>query len=1356
MKKHLCIILAILMIMSLTVAAQPAVGAVGNDTVQEAAVYSYDLLNDGTAAINGCTYFGEDLVIPSEIDGITVTQIKGETFFGFNNLRSVTFPDTIRSICIDAFVNCPNLNVIELQDTAMDISAGSFDNIGYINNEANWDNGVLYIGKHLIAAKKDIEGSYQVKDGTITIADSAFSNCTKLTDAVVPDSVELIGANAFEKTGFYQNDQNWDGGILYAGRHLIAAKDNGTGEYTIRSDTKTICGDAFRGMERLTSIEIPVGVKRIGSLAFYFCQNLTAVTLPSSVTEIDDNAFFECGKLERIDIPAGVTVLGEGVFDDCGAMKEINVAEDNSVYCSVDGNLYSKDQSVLIQYAIGKNDESFSIPDIVRHLASYAFRYSEHIKTIHLPDGLLTIGTGAFDDCEELNNVVIPDSVKKIGQYAFNDTFSLDTISLPDTAIDIREKAFLNSAYQRNFDNWDDRVLYIGKHLIMVSPNKEGIYKVRDDTVTIAEGAARKCEKLTEVTIPDSVRRLGRFAFSDCYDLSSVTIGKGITTIDNWTFENCIAMKSMTIPQTVTTLGNFSVGYYFDADESSYTVLDDFVIRGKSGSAAERYAKTNQLTFEADQEDKVIQISDGMAQQIIRYSDPNAEGYTNENSEILRFIVYVETDYDTDLDGKPDLVKAFVQVPRSAVEGQYRAPVIYEASPYCAGESNDYFESAAEQLTDEEILSQPAKRVPKGTATTAEVSAKAKASDWHYTYENDIYQVAFYESTHSYDYFLVRGFAFVTCGGLGTKGSEGIQCSGSVPEREAFKDVIEWLHGDRTAYTDPDSNIAVSADWSSGKVGMIGLSYLGAMAYEVATTGVDGLVTVVPEAGVASWYDFSNSQGISTMLKYNYTTTLIDNCASRFFEKYDQSSFLNQQKYRKYLEDSQIALKGDYGDYWAIRDYAEADQIKATALIVQGLNDDRVRPKHFDLMWKAFERSGITPKAILHQNVHVTPFDTDKHTDIMIGDYTYFEILNRWFSHYLLDVDNGVEDMPAVTAQSNIDGKFYSYDSWEPDGTLTVKPDDGVPTKTVTAKDAVEDNGTLIEEVFIGKETDNSAYWKTDVTEPITIEGTVKVSLRLKCDNPDAKETSVAAVLVDTCDTEFNAFDYEFLQPKSVQIGTKSYIEGEQAYDIVQWTPEKTKKKIISYGIMDLKNPKAGYMPATATTNAEQIKADTWYDYEIFMQPNLYTVPAGHRLELYVIPYFNGSYGRDIAEIFTEEMIMQRYHCTLDGIARHMRDYSFTIDNNNSFAAIPTTKTPDGMLSEDNRILGDANIDGSVSILDATAIQRTLASLPVATFDETAADVDRDKIVSILDATYIQRHLVELSCPDGIGKYIAK
>ena len=70
-------------------------------------------------------------------------------------------------------------------------------------------------------------------------------------------------------------------------------------------------------------------------------------------------------------------------------------------------------------------------------------------------------------------------------------------------------------------------------------------------------------------------------------------------------------------------------------------------------------------------------------------------------------------------------------------------------------------------------------------------------------------------------------------------------------------------------------------------------------------------------------------------------------------------------------------------------------------------------------------------------------------------------------------------------------------------------------------------------------------------------------------------------------------------------------------------------------------------------------------------------------------------------------------------------------------------------------ILGDVDSDGEVTIIDATAIQRHLASIPTASYNEKAADADGDGSVTILDATAIQRHLAQLLTNENIGKPIA-
>lgn len=202
----------------------------------------------------------------------------------------------------------------------------------------------------------------------------------------------------------------------------------------------------------------------------------------------------------------------------------------------------------------------------------------------------------------------------------------------------------------------------------------------------------------------------------------------------------------------------------------------------------------------------------GMAQPIFPFtSGAVEEGYSNEDSDIIRYCVYVETNYDTDGDGKLDLVKAVVQVPRAAAEGDYKAATIYEARPYITGCTNrgmGYNTADGYDMT--KLYARPEARDFFLKTTTLEAAANAKSSDWYYY--NPFESMMDYEDLDWYDYYLVRGYAVVECGSLGTRGSEGFETCGSDLEIDAFKCVIEWLSGERAAYTDKTSNIRIYAD----------------------------------------------------------------------------------------------------------------------------------------------------------------------------------------------------------------------------------------------------------------------------------------------------------------------------------------------------------------------------------------------------------------------------------------------------------------------------------------------------------------------------------------------------------------
>ena len=572
---------------------------------------------------------------------------------------------------------------------------------------------------------------------------------------------------------------------------------------------------------------------------------------------------------------------------------------------------------------------------------------------------------------------------------------------------------------------------------------------------------------------------------------------------------------------------------------------------------------------------------------------------TKDNATV-RFCVYVETNYDTDGDGKLDLVKALVQMPRAVMEGDYQAAAIYEARPYITGCTDDSIEYIEGEVSHD-LYAQPAARVAKGEATIEEVVVAADADDW--VYWNDMEDMYDYEDLTWYDYYLVRGYAFVACGGLGTKGSEGFETCGSDLEIDAFKCVIEWLHGDRVAYTDKENNIEIKADWSNGKVGMTGRSYAGTTQFGLATTGVEGLETIVPVAGIASWYEYTNSQGVYLRGSAAYTDTLAMYCAGRYLDAADFATIADSYgKYLYTLQQEQLATNGDYGDTWEIRDYTlDWAGIECPALIVHGLQDTNVKTKQSDLMYEAYQKAGVPVKMIWHQGAHITPTYPAGGYEMYIGSQTYDEILNQWFSHYLYGVDNGIENMAEVTWQSNVDGSWKTFDSWE-----------NVYTKTLAAADAAEGETSTVT-------AEAPAVFTFAVPEDVTIQGPIAVHVRAAASAEDLSEQDAVMMTVsvnDTDEAEFMAFKDGSTVPTTVIREDGAWMGGGvENFNLVEYQQTAMTSKSIGKGYIDLFNPTAGYDSYTAEQRTELVDGK-YYDYTVYVQPTLYKVVAGHTIEV--------------------------------------------------------------------------------------------------------------------------------------------
>ncbi|MBQ7653708.1 MAG: leucine-rich repeat protein [Clostridia bacterium] len=223
----------------------------------------------GDFAFEECSSL-ETIDLPDSLENI------GEFAFAFcSSLREITIPGSVKRLGESSFYGCEKLIDITIGNGVTRIGADAFAKTGYENDEANWENNALYIGKYLIKAGDATGSSCEVKEGTKLIADYAFSSCKELTNITLPSSVENIGVDAFSGTAYYNDEANWENGVLYIGKHLIKAKETVSGAYSVKSGTVCLADYAFDGCKDLEKVTVPDSVKNIGEGSFAGCSKAT-------------------------------------------------------------------------------------------------------------------------------------------------------------------------------------------------------------------------------------------------------------------------------------------------------------------------------------------------------------------------------------------------------------------------------------------------------------------------------------------------------------------------------------------------------------------------------------------------------------------------------------------------------------------------------------------------------------------------------------------------------------------------------------------------------------------------------------------------------------------------------------------------------------------------------------------------------------------------------------------------------------------------------------------------------------------------------------------------------------------------
>jgi hypothetical protein len=227
--------------------------------------------------------------------------------------------------------------------------------------------------------------------------------------------------------------------------------------------------------------------------------NLIGVTFGNSVTTIGQSAFANCSGLTAVTIPASVTSIGQDAFQSCTGLTSINVDTGNTSYSSVDGVLFNKLQTTLVEFPPGKST-SYTIPNSVTTIGTNAFINVNGLTSVTIGSSVTSIGTNGFQSCNNLSTVtfISNSTLISIGHQAFQTCPALISITLPVSVKTIGTNSFENSS------------------------------------------------SLTSIIIPNSVTSIGANAFTSS-GLTTVTIGNSVTSIGANAFQSCSGLVTVYI-----------------------------------------------------------------------------------------------------------------------------------------------------------------------------------------------------------------------------------------------------------------------------------------------------------------------------------------------------------------------------------------------------------------------------------------------------------------------------------------------------------------------------------------------------------------------------------------------------------------------------------------------------------------------------------------------------------------------------------------------------------------------------------------------------------------------------------------
>lgn len=298
-------------------------------------------------------------------------------------------------------------------------------------------------------------------------------------------------------------------------------------------------------------------------------EHITFRGVEYTVTSIGSHAMNWCSSLTKVKIPSTVTRIGDWVFWGSYKLKTIEVDENNPVFCSIDGALYSKDKTTLLNCPCAT--KTFDVPTTVTTIGVGAFGCCVELTSVTLHEGITTIESWAFQACEKLTEISLPEGLEEITWGTFSGCSKLSTVNLPESINKIENNAFNYCPALPVIDG----ITYAGNAAVAA---KEGIASVaiKEGTRILAENLFSDNQNLTSITLPPSLEIIGASAFYGCESLpvvdnvryadcvavkaidetmSTYVLREGTRFIANWAFGMCLDLKSINLPEGLVFIG---------------------------------------------------------------------------------------------------------------------------------------------------------------------------------------------------------------------------------------------------------------------------------------------------------------------------------------------------------------------------------------------------------------------------------------------------------------------------------------------------------------------------------------------------------------------------------------------------------------------------------------------------------------------------------------------------------------------------------------------------------------------------------------------------------------------------------